>query len=92
MPEDRLIHTFHKNSAERVEARLRTYKGHHLAELRCYWNSAGDTWTPTKKGLCINVALLPELAEAVRKLREAAEGPGDNHRAHAHTAGGGPKP
>lgn len=76
MPEDRLIHTFNKNSAERVEARLRVYKGHHLAELRCHWNSKGDTWTPTKKGLCVNVDLLPELEKAVRKLREAVEGKG----------------
>ena len=74
MSEDRIIHTFVKNSAERVEARLRTYKGHKLADLRVCWNSKGDTWAPTRKGLCISVLKLGDLEEAVKLLRAAVEG------------------
>ena len=72
------VHVFHKNSEEKVVAQLTEYKGFRLADLRVYYQADDSTFRPSKKGLCISLDLLPELAEAVRKLREAAGGEGED--------------
>ena len=69
MDDGRVVFVFEKNSREEVRARLRTFKGHELADIRVFaTNDDGDGDHPTKKGICVKVADLPKLLEAVRAL------------------------
>jgi len=70
---DAPVYSFQKNALERVEARVREYKGHRLADLRVHFEAADGTWRPTKKGLALSVDLLGELEKAVAALRAAVE-------------------
>ena len=68
---DSPAYTFQKNALERVEARVREYKGHDLIDIRVHFEAADGSWRPTKKGLALSVDLLGELEKAVAALRAA---------------------
>ena len=67
-----VVHTFAKNTQERVQAALTTYRGKRYADLRVYYEADGGEWRPTEKGVTIALNLLPELEVAVRALRKKA--------------------
>ncbi len=69
----KIIHEFSKNSMERVRVALTTYKGGSYIDLRVFYHAAGDEWRPSRKGLMVDTALLPKLAEAVERLKAAVE-------------------
>ena len=69
--EEPAVYSFGKNALERVEARVREYKGHDLIDIRVHFEAADGSWRPTKKGLALSVDLLSELERAVAALREA---------------------
>ena len=51
MSQNKLIHEFEKNSAEKVRAEFTSFNGKDLFNIRVYYN-AGDgeeDWRPTKK-------------------------------------------
>ena len=56
---------------------LREYRGHHLVDVRVYYD-AGSEMRPTKKGVCFNVALLPEVVAALEKMRRPADDDDDS--------------
>ncbi len=68
------VYSFDKNALEQVRASIYEYQGKTYADLRVFWydNTAGQ-YKPTKKGLTVNVVLLPELARAVDDLQTAAK-------------------
>ena len=75
MPSPLVVHEIAKNAFERLRFSLQDYGGHSVADLRVFIpdrRSAG-TYVPTRKGLTVDVDLLPDLEHAVRTLREAAE-------------------
>lgn len=65
-----------KNSRERVRIALDEWQGHQLVDIRVLTqlSDSSDIWTPTKKGVSINVshlgALATALAAAETKARE----------------------
>lgn len=62
-----------KNSSEAVRVVLDTFKGHQLVDLRVFATfSAASVPMPTKKGLSVNVALIPDLIEALQQAHEKA--------------------
>jgi hypothetical protein len=65
-----LIHNFNKNVLEEVRVSLEEYKGNRYIDLRVYFK-ADDEFKPSKKGLTLSPDLLPELEQAVQKLKEA---------------------
>ncbi len=67
------IHSSQKNTVEQVQASITTYKGREYADIRAYCQTDDGEWRPTRKGLTLALDLLPELEEAVRKLRKATE-------------------
>lgn len=70
--ETTFVYSWPKNSSEEVRAALRTFKGHRLADIRVWAaDGEGDGDHPTRKGLCVKVADLPKLREAVDALIEA---------------------
>ena len=64
-----LIHTFEKNSAEEVRICLTTYKGRDYLDLRVFYRADDGEMRPTKRGLTLNLDLVPELETGLQKLR-----------------------
>lgn len=75
MEDEKIIHEFQKNSAERVRISFITYKGKKLVNLRIYYNAAdkGEDWRPSPKGLTLRRELIPELKQAIDKAVEKWE-------------------
>ena len=69
-----LIHRFRKNAMEEEHVGLTEYRGHPLIDIRSHYEADGGTWKPTRKGIAFSRDALPELAEAVKRLRDAVEG------------------
>jgi hypothetical protein len=66
------VYSFRKNSREEVRASFSTFKGADYVDLRVFTkNAEGDT-IPTRKGLTVSRAMLPELERAVAALRAAS--------------------
>ena len=72
MNEEKIIHEFFKNSAEKVVTSFTLYKGKKLVNLRVYYNAAdeGEDWRPSPKGLALRRELVLELKEAIDKAAE----------------------
>lgn len=73
---NRLIDQFHKNSQERVEIHLSKWKTQDYIDMRIWTlpNPAEPgSEQPTKKGICINIELLPKLIKALQKAQKEAE-------------------
>ena len=69
---DRIVAEFPKGQ-DMLRASLRTWKGKQYASLRVFFKpKGGGEWLPGKQGILLGIELLPQLEEAVRKLREAA--------------------
>ena len=62
-----IIAVLHKNRSERLRIALDEYQGHQLLDVRVVTqlSDATDLWSPTKKGVSINVTMLPALREAL---------------------------
>ena len=69
-----VIREISKNRRERLRICLDNYQGHDLIDLRVttQLTEGTDQWMPTKKGVCVNVALLPELVEALQAAEAKA--------------------
>ena len=66
--ESRTIYEFQKNSAEKVRAEFTNFRDREVFNLRVFYNASingREDWRPTKKGICFQVSLLPELKKAV---------------------------
>ena len=63
-----------KNSRERVRIALDQFQGHDLLDIRVTTqiSDAADVWSPTRKGIALNVALLPELRAAIVEAEQKA--------------------
>ena len=63
---EKLLSTLPKNNFEEVRAALTEYKGTQLFDLRVYTNKQGEPEkVPTKKGISVNVKMLPDLAKVI---------------------------
>ena len=75
MSEEQITYEFNKNTHELVRAGFSNYNGKVYAFIRIFYNASPDVenpdWRPSKKGITINVDLLPKLIEAVESLKES---------------------
>jgi len=64
-----------KNANERIKVELTKYKDHDLIGLRVYYRGSltGQDWQPTKKGITVRVALLPEIIKALQDAENKAQ-------------------
>jgi len=65
---DSIIYEFQKNASERVIAKVSEFQGRQVFSLWVYWNDSingTENWRPSKKGLSMQVSLIPELKKAV---------------------------
>jgi len=73
---NKLIDQFHKNSQEVVEIHITQWKTQDYVDIRIWMlpNPVNEKERqPTKKGICINAELLPELQKALEKARKTLE-------------------
>jgi hypothetical protein len=70
-----IIAELEKNRRERVRVALDQWQGHNLIDIRvtAQFTEAVDVWGPTKKGLSMNVALLPALRAALVEAEARAK-------------------
>jgi hypothetical protein len=70
-----LVYAFEKNKAAEVRARLYSFEGHRLADIRIFARSRDDkaVKVPTSKGFAVRLEQLPALREAVEALMEEVE-------------------
>jgi hypothetical protein len=71
--EAQIIHSFPKNPLEEVRVSVSVYKGKQYIDLRIYYKGDDGEFHPSKKGLTMSPELLPDLVEAVEKLKDALE-------------------
>ena len=62
-----LIASLDKNSTERIEIKLTTWKCQDYIDVRVYYTSNGKEYLPSKKGITLNVEFLPKLMQALEK-------------------------
>ncbi len=69
-----VIATFEKSAKTRVRLALDDYAGHQLVDLRimALLTESSGVWTPTRKGVALDVALLPELSRAFQQAEAKA--------------------
>ena len=74
-----LVASLQKNSSETIKVQLQTWKNEPYVDIRIW--VAGEDGTPgvqpTRKGLTINVELLPDLLAALQRVSEIIEGSHD---------------
>ena len=71
------ITTFEKNKSEEVRIELNEFNGHDLVAARVYATTKADgTRVPTRKGITLNVRLLPELIEGLQAAEVEARAAG----------------
>ena len=61
----KVVATLQKNARERLNVTLTEYRGHELVDMRVYFEDADGDWRPSRKGLTLSRALLPELVAAL---------------------------
>ncbi len=73
MENQKLIDQFHKRSTELVEVHITEFRNQEYVDVRIWTlpNPADSKdWQPTKKGVCINIDLLPRLIAALQKAEK----------------------
>jgi hypothetical protein len=66
-----VISVLPKNSVEEVRISLTKYHGHDLIDLRVYFSPEGGAEpVPTRKGICLNVAYIPDLIKALKEIEK----------------------
>lgn len=71
--QNKLIDQFHKNSTELVEVHITEFRGQEYVDVRVWTlpNPADSKeQKPTKKGVCLNIDLLPRLIAALQKAEK----------------------
>lgn len=59
------IATIKKNSREEVRVSLDEFRGHHLVNVRVFYDAGDGEMKPGKQGIAVKVELLPELLSAL---------------------------
>lgn len=79
-----------KSAIERIHVGVSEYKGKQYADMRVFFETDGGEWAPTKKGLTVAPAPLPELIAALIELdRAMTPTPGEAGERHYSKLFGG---
>lgn len=68
------IATIPKNSNEEILVSLDNFQGHDLLNMRVWFRASDGEMRPGRKGLSVNVALIPELLGALAASRDVVNG------------------
>ena len=72
MSEPTIIATIEKSNKESVVVTLSTYRQSNRIDVRTFGNYDGEGLRPTKKGVSLDIAHLPELLDAVTRATDEA--------------------
>ena len=73
------IATIEKNKLEELRIALKEFRGHRLIDVRTYvepYTDEGQGRVPTKKGVTLDLAKLPELIAALQEAERQARAAG----------------
>ena len=70
----KLISKFEKNSIEEIRVELSEYKGQTYLNVRAWVKGDNGEFLPTRKGITLNIELIPDLIEALKKARASITG------------------
>ena len=68
---DVVVAEFAKNSRETIRVVVGSYRGHKLVHIRAWVAKEGGDLIPTKSGIAIRLAILPDLVAALQKVIDA---------------------
>ncbi len=71
----KLVKTISKNAREEIHVSLSEYQGHDLCDIRVHADNGVEP-IPTKKGVCLGVAKLPDLIAALQQAEAEAKAAG----------------
>ena len=66
------IATIKKNSREEIRVTLDEFRGHHLVNIRVFYDAGDGEMKPGKQGIAVKVELFPELLAALGTAEKAA--------------------
>lgn len=66
------IATIKKNSREELRVTLDEFRGHHLVNIRVFYDAGDGEKKPGKQGIAVKVELLPELLAALGTAEKVA--------------------
>lgn len=66
------IATIRKNAREDLRVTLEEFRGHHLLNLRVWFEADNNEQRPGKQGVAIRLDLLPHLNQALREAEQEA--------------------
>ena len=69
---DKAIATIKKNASEEIKIEISEYNNHDLFSMRIWAQIGDDKKVPTKKGITVNIKLLPDLIKALNGEELAA--------------------
>lgn len=67
------IATIKKNSREELRVTLDDFRGHHLVNVRVFYDAGDGEMKPGKQGIAVKVELLPELLAALYAAEKTAQ-------------------
>ena len=69
--EPKLLATIPRNTTERIQISINSYKNKQYLDLRVYYTTDdGENWLPTKKGVTVSPDNLPLLKDAVEEAMQ----------------------
>lgn len=66
------IATIKKNSREEIRVTLDEFRGHHLVNIRVFYDAGDGEMKPGKQGIAVKVELFPELLAALGAAEKSA--------------------
>ena len=69
--EDRVIATFEKNSIEKIMVKMVEWNGQNYIDIRVWYTTNGKEYLPGKKGITLNMELMPRLINALEEAGKA---------------------
>jgi hypothetical protein len=67
---ERILYQTDLREGSQLRVTTHAYRGEQYVRIRLYWNN-GTTWVPTKRGVTVNVELLPDIIAALQAADEA---------------------
>ena len=75
----KVVHHFQKNTLERVQACITTFKGKEYADIRVHFEADAGEWKPTRKGITIaGTLILVPRGKQPRRTGRSTRGNGDH--------------
>ena len=69
MPEQNIVKEITKNNDTVIRVSTSEFKGQSYVDVRAYVKNQEGEFIPTKKGITVSKAMLPEIIEALKQIQ-----------------------